>query len=149
MSDSHGRDDIVERIIGANADCDYYFHLGDLCSDSCKFSQLTLIRGNNDFDIQLPEHIISSFNGINILFTHSHKYYCAPYNEKLINLAKRNNCQLVFYGHTHMIDDQYIENIRFLNPGSLCYNRDLTQIGYIVLEIDNKGNYSIIRKYIK
>ena len=33
MSDSHGYDDRVEKIISDNQDADYFYHLGDICTD--------------------------------------------------------------------------------------------------------------------
>lgn len=129
MSDSHGYDDRVEKIISDNKDADYFYHLGDICTDY-SHNKLNIIQGNNDYDYY-PRKIVAQFEGFKVLMLHSDRIY---YNRlvTLKNLAKDNNCQIVLYGHTHCCSDDTIDGIRLLNPGSLCYNRDGSKLSYLI-----------------
>ena len=50
--------------------------------------------------------------------------------------AEKNNCQLVFFGHTHVATDTIMGNVRMINPGAASgYNPSCA-----VVETDGKGN---------
>ena len=64
MSDSHGYDDRVEKIISDNKDADYFYHLGDICTDY-SHNKLNIIQGNNDYDYY-PRKIVAQFEGFKV-----------------------------------------------------------------------------------
>ncbi|MGN1398776.1 MAG: metallophosphoesterase family protein [Erysipelotrichaceae bacterium] len=145
MSDSHGYDQRVEKIINDNKDADYFYHLGDICTDY-SHPRLNIIQGNNDYD-HYPLKIVAQFEGYRVLMLHSDRIY---YNRlvTLKNLAVKNNCQIVLYGHTHCCCDDTIDGIRLLNPGSLCFNRDGSRLSYLVGNF-SLDNYSFQRFYLE
>jgi len=147
MSDSHGYDERVREVLKKEKGADYFIHLGDLCSDVRLFPQIIFVRGNNDYDYDMPEMLVSEFGGIRFLMVHGHRVSYFHRADDLAALGAKNHCQVVLYGHSHVFDDQMINGIRLLNPGSLMYNRDREDIGYYVIEINEK-KYKVYRKYL-
>ncbi len=145
MSDSHGNDKNVIKVINENPDADYFYHLGDLCSPNFSYPKLTVIKGNNDYE-DYPTKIVAGFEQIKILMLHSDKIYFNRL-ETMKNMAKKENCQIVLYGHTHIPADDTIDGVRLLNPGSLSMNRDFSELSYLILEID-ENNYKVMKKIL-
>ena len=147
MSDSHGRDEMVRRVIKENRDADYFLHAGDLCSDEALFPEVIFVRGNNDWYSDFPKQRLMRFNNVRIYMTHSDGMYGSSRYQRLAQIGKTNNCQLVIFGHTHCWYDETIDGVRILNPGSLLYNRDGSQMGYYIIYIEN-GEYRVTRKFL-
>ncbi|MBR0137046.1 MAG: YfcE family phosphodiesterase [Erysipelotrichaceae bacterium] len=147
MSDSHSYDDRVRDVISANRNADAFLHCGDLESDPRYFPEVNFVTVNNDWGAEFPKEAVFNFNGVGIYMNHSDRLY--PDRVKvLVQKAKQNNCQIAIYGHTHRIDDRIVDGIRVLNPGSLFYNRDMSELGYFVIDIDPDGNYTVSRKKV-
>lgn len=145
MSDSHGNDENVMKVIKENTDADYFYHLGDLCSANFSYPGLTVLKGNNDYG-DYPKKIIAQFGKYHILMLHSDRIYFNRLTE-LKNIAKKEKCDIVLYGHTHIPADDTVDGIRLLNPGSLYVNRDMSSLSYLILDI-NENNYKVIKKYL-
>lgn len=148
MSDSHGYDENVRKVLKKEKKTDYFIHLGDLCSDARLFPQMIVIRGNNDYDYDLPMQLISDFNGVRILMCHGHRFLFYQRESSIAALARENNCQFALFGHSHEFYDNVIDGVRLLNPGSLMYNRSGEDVGYLVIEIDDDRKYTVTRKYL-
>lgn len=146
MSDSHGNDENVMKVIEANKDADYFYHLGDLCSSCFSYPKMSVIKGNNDYE-DYPKKIVASFYKWNILMIHSDRIYGFNRLEALKNLGKKENCQIVLYGHTHIPSDDTVDGIRLLNPGSLSMNRDFSDLSYLVIDI-NENFYTVTKKML-
>ena len=81
----------------------------------------------------------------NALITHSHllnKFGLFNVSHSLAVLAKNNDCEYVFYGHTHRFDDQVVDGVRIMNPGSLFRSRDDGSHSYAIFEIDETGEHA-------
>lgn len=145
MSDSHGNRKRIDEILKRNPDAFAFLHAGDLDDDCKNYPDLYLVKGNNDYYFNLPEEVSLRFAGVGIYMTHSnHLYY--ERIKRLVERAKELNCQIAVYGHTHCVDDQTIDGIRVLNPGSLYYNRDRKPIGYYEIIINEEtGEYTVNR----
>ncbi len=148
MSDSHGYSGNVYLVMQKENDAHYMFHLGDVCDWPDIFDGLVIVKGNNDY-FDLPEQIVTEIGGLRFLLIHSHRQSGYNLKSNLANLAKINNCDIVLFGHTHRYVDEYVDGIRLLNPGSLYYNRDLSNIGYMIIEIYEEKKYKVTRKYIQ
>ncbi|MBQ1827471.1 MAG: YfcE family phosphodiesterase [Erysipelotrichaceae bacterium] len=149
MSDSHGNDKAIRKIIADNPDADYYLHCGDFDSDISAFPMLTAVCGNHDEDdgMNLPLERILNICGHRILMLHSHKYVFSLLNYRRIVAEKgrENNCDIVLFGHVHYPLSEIINGIRIINPGSLLFNYDLVKIGYMVLTFEQDGSYQVQR----
>ena len=144
MSDSHGHNDYVQDVIDMEPKADRYLHCGDLCSDTRNFPDVVFVLGNCDYDFDMPKYAVVDCGRIRILMTHGDRIY--DRDNTLAKWAKEKNCQIVCHGHTHRQSDITVKGIRILNPGALSYNRDGNPVGYIVIDVDDDGNYTVTRK---
>ena len=52
---------------------------------------------------------------------------------------------IYLYGHTHLVKEQIYNNCLILNPGSITLPRDDWHGSYIILTIDKKVTYKVVR----
>ena len=143
MSDSHSVDGNVEKVLRREKDADMFIHCGDLVSDRRRFPDLYVVRGNCDYDNQLPLVRYLDLEGVRAMVVHGHNIYDRI--KSLAASANEHDCQLVFYGHTHVPADEVCYGVRLLNPGSLSYNRDRSKLGYLVINVSGT-DYTVERK---
>ncbi len=122
VSDSHMFNDNLQRIIKQyKNNVDLMIHCGDSslpCDDEMIKQFDIVVQGNHD---DAPFPIYKKYQ--NICITHGHKYHVYYGYNDLIQLCHQNDCQICLHGHTHVPTIQKIENIFFINPGSLMMNR--------------------------
>lgn len=94
-------------------------HCGDISSqetidDAKKLfdGDIKFVKGNADYELELPEKIELEFNGKNIAFCH--------FPDVAKKLAQSGKFDLVFYGHTHRPWDEKIGDCHMINPGELA-----------------------------
>ena len=135
ISDSHRLQSKVLELI-EQYHPDRIFDLGDSEAEIEFLEQnnIVSVKGNCDF-IHLPERRIINYKGINILMTHGHLHYVRNGLLNLKYLAEENDCQYVFYGHTHIQKLETMGGILFLNPGALIS-------GHYAL-MDDKGEITL------
>ena len=123
ISDSHHMNNELEEILKKYKDF-FIIHCGDYCIDNkiLKKYNVVYVDGNCDrFDDNL-ERIIE-LDGKKILITHGHMYNVKYSYQNLYYRAKENECDYVFFGHTHEKALFNHDGITFINPGSLKYGR--------------------------
>ncbi len=140
FSDSHGdRYSMFEALLNEPL-AEYVYFLGDgyrefedlECAHEGKHG-FVKVRGNCDFGCDFPARDIRTINDCKIYATHGYvervKYgiYDLEYE------ARKENCKLVLFGHTHEKLNTYRDGIYFFNPGSL---RDWN---YGVVDITDNG----------
>ena len=148
VSDSHRRHKLLEDIRMANQDADVFIHCGDFESIDWLPEGWVAVHGNNDFYSDLPDERVLTLDDIKILVTHSHQYY---YNSRLSDLkakAKKLECRIVCFGHTHTTCLKEDDGTWLINPGSLLYNRDGSPCGYVVVIIEKGKIVSVEKKLI-
>lgn len=147
MSDSHGRNGRVDKVLFDERDADFFLHCGDLCSDSRNYPDVFFVRGNCDWDFDMPNYRVVDCGVIHILMVHGDGIWSTK--RQLSEMARDKNCQICVFGHSHRYYDAEYNGVRLLNPGSLVNNRDDNELGYIVLEINEEtGLYSVKRKVL-
>lgn len=94
-------------------------HCGDISSQetidtAIKTFQgdIKFVKGNADWNIDLPEKMEVEFNGKKIGFAH--------FPDIAKKMAQSGNFDLVFYGHTHRAWDEKIGKSHMINPGELA-----------------------------
>lgn len=137
VSDNHGNLKVIKDIATKHQDGDYYLHCGDSELNPALLRPFVSVKGNNDYT-DLPDHRIIKILNHQILLMHGHRYVSFRNYDLLIKRAKELNCDVVFFGHTHMFLDACIDNIRLINPGSCSYNRDMTMPSYAIVDINDK-----------
>lgn len=137
MSDSHGRNDVIDKIMKINQNVSRFFHCGDIECDEFIYPDMLTVAGNNDYYGDFPQQAIFTLNTHKILMIHSHRCYAFGYGrlEALSEMAKKEGCDTVFYGHTHVASDEIVNGVRLINPGSLYYSRDCRPISYCVIDV--------------
>ena len=127
LSDSHGHDEQLLNIIIEHTDTDAIIFLGDGERDFDNVvnsgfvtddKMICQVRGNCDFASREPDKLVREFGGVRFLITHGHMQNAKLSDWGMINEAKRQNCTVVLYGHTHWKTYKVKENITLINPGS-------------------------------
>jgi putative phosphoesterase len=142
VSDNH-RDANVLRKISETNNADLYLHAGDSGMTEDELKPFITVRGNNDWH-RFPLIRIVDGGTIKILVAHGHLHT----QKKLLNLAKKNNCQVVVSGHTHVINTKLIDGIYMLNPGSVTYPRGGGRKSYLILTYNNVEDINIKIVYL-
>lgn len=78
-----------------------------------------LVRGNCDFYTDIDESACVTIDNVRALITHGHRQSAKQGFGGLVAAAKRNDCSLVLFGHTHVFCDKTIDGVRLINPGAL------------------------------
>ena len=77
------------------------------------------VRGNCDYNLNLPEEKILEIDNLKIGIIHSHQIEPRGNLNGLYHYAKKLDVDLLAFGHTHiMLFTQYYDKY-FLNPGTL------------------------------
>jgi len=80
--------------------------------------EIKFVKGNADWNLELPEKIELEFNGKRIAFAH--------FPDIAKKLAQSGKFDLVFYGHTHRAWDELVlsgvegKNCHMINPGEMA-----------------------------
>lgn len=110
ISDTHNR--LPEHVVVALASADEIWHLGDVCSEATLDPLIALgiplvvIRGNNDFQFDWPLEKRFQFGDKRFLLIH-------------IPPHQVSDTDVVLSGHTHLPRNEIVNEVRWLNPGSV------------------------------
>ena len=145
VSDSHYFNENLKRVLDKyKNNVNICIHCGDssLNSHHPLMKQFDyVVQGNHD-DYPYPVYLSNEI----FLLTHGHKYHIYDGYDVLLKLCNEYKVQYCFHGHTHVPTIQKIENVTFINPGSLMMNRGSYGFGtYAILEI--KDQYFDIKFY--
>lgn len=95
------------------------FHCGDISNqETIDFAnknfdgEIKYVKGNADWNLDLPEKDEMEFNKKKIAFTH--------FPDIAKKLSQSGKYDLVFYGHTHRPWDEKIGETHMVNPGELA-----------------------------
>lgn len=157
ISDTHGADENLEKILDIEGRFDALIHLGDIEGSERKISDmmggacdLYMIKGNNDFFSYLPQELEICLGNYKILLTHGNLYSVSLGVEQLRKDAFARGFDIAMFGHTHK---PYFENENgfiMLNPGSLSYPRQIgRKCSYAIMNIDKTGNARFTQNYIE
>lgn len=126
FSDSHNEFFAIKRIMDLNQSRgDLFLHLGDgnrefedirTLYPQCAFLG---VAGNCDLLCTETGERVLEEGGIRILMTHGHAYGVKSGLASLIREAKKQQVQLVLYGHTHRPEVTEEDGILLFNPGTL------------------------------
>lgn len=129
VSDTHGHEDNLEKVLQKTGMPDHMIHLGDSESGETRIREMVqcplhMVAGNCDFFSRLPKTQIVEIGDQRILITHGHYYYVSVGMRDLVEDAKANSCTVAMFGHTHKpFLDQSDTDVTILNPGSLSFPR--------------------------
>ena len=149
-SDNHGDRKTIDIILARHPKADYYLHCGDSEFTRDMLRPFASVRGNNDYDYSFPKERVVTTPLHNIFMTHGYLYHA---NVSLMaQRAKEEDCDIVFFGHTHSFYNNVVDDVYFVNPGSTFYNRDMSEPCYALIDIDDvtgEINTQKINVYVK
>ncbi len=134
MSDSHLYNSRIDYVLEKEKDADMFLHCGDICVSPDEYPQIITVSGNNEY-FEFPMEIVLEIEGHRLIMFHSHQFSYLKREQKMIQAAKENNCDIICYGHTHISEVSIIDGIQVINPGSLQMSRDGKDISYAVMHI--------------
>lgn len=143
VSDTHGREENLKKVLKLEGTPDYMIHLGDSesgeeCIRGMVNCPVYMVAGNCDFFTNLPKTAVITIDGCRIMITHGHYYYVSVGTRDLVEEAKANDCSVAMFGHTHRpFVDESDPELTVLNPGSLAFPRqEGRRPSYVTMEID-------------
>ena len=128
VSDSHGEINLLRKIVNQHFDADVFLHLGDSQLPEEYLHPFVSVKGNGDYFTTYPRY--------RILKTPYGNFYCEHGHLRSVvspSYVKMNQCIGYLYGHSHCRNNQIIDEIHFINPGSLTRPRDNLPGSYIVM----------------
>ncbi len=140
LSDTHGDFRRIDSVLEQCGKPDLIIHLGDMERDG-EYITMSIpadvaflsVRGNNEWSSNRPLNTVIELEGVRFYITHGHKERVKSGHEGLIVAAKRNDCHVALYGHTHKPCEQTEDGIHIINPGALAY----PVCSYAMLHIKN------------
>ncbi|MBF0578814.1 metallophosphoesterase [Erysipelotrichaceae bacterium RD49] len=136
-SDTHGRNDVLQQLENAYPTADVFIHCGDLEDDANRFGHWVFVRGNNDWDYNMPSQRILNIAGVRIYVSHSHRCGYSNREQQLIKIAKENGCSVAVFGHTHIPMAKEVHGVWLINPGSMAWPRDGNSPAYAVVHLED------------
>ena len=154
LSDSHGQNEEMIAVLEHFSDVDAIFHMGDIGNAKLLISNnrncLTyIVRGNTDYDYDLPEQVAIDFAGKRILATHGHRYVDYGGIDSLVYFGEENNADVVLFGHIHRpvymkVDIASKRSMIICNPGSISRPRQRDrEKTFAVLTVTDEGDVDI------
>ncbi|WP_210366710.1 metallophosphoesterase [Bacillus sp. REN3] len=145
VSDSHGSTGLLEELKmrhGNNADL--MLHCGDseLAETDPAMDGFRSVKGNCDFLGDYPEYDTHVIDGVKIFVTHGHLYSVKSTLMNLYYKAKELNASVVCFGHSHELGAELVDDILFINPGSIRLPRGRQERTYVILEL-NQGKAAL------
>lgn len=144
MSDSHGLSSEIQEIKDRHQ-LTYMIHCGDseLDSDHAFLNDMICVKGNCDFSSSFVNDNQVKINNIPIFITHGHLYDVRRSLMPLSYRAQEENSRIVCFGHTHVAGAEKINDILFINPGSIRLPRNRKEKTYAILNLDYKNKVKV------
>ncbi|SEQ42438.1 hypothetical protein SAMN02910289_01991 [Lachnospiraceae bacterium RM5] len=154
VSDTHGRDANLKRVLELEKDRDMLVHLGDIegSEDFIRENSncpICMVAGNNDYFTTLNTEVLFNIGPYKVLATHGHTYYISLGYEVVASEAKAQGAHIVMCGHTHKPVVLEKNGVTIINPGSLSYPRQEGRLpSYVIMEIDENDKIVYTIKYL-
>lgn len=146
ISDSHGDSKAIVRALDHMGEADVIFHLGDYVKDCEHIKKIHSgpiykVSGNCDFftDTNTPSEQRIAIGGKTVFAVHGHKYRVKDGIKVLYYKGLEIGADIVLFGHTHSARIVRVDEMVFLNPGSVSRPRNVHRPTYGIIEIQN-GN---------
>ncbi len=144
VSDTHRNFSVLEDIVVRNLDADLFIHLGDGeneardCANLHPTKAMVYVGGNCDFGMHKSVQIVTAC-GYKIFCCHGHAQDVHSGLERLVYDARKNDCKIALYGHTHLYRTEVVDGVFVMNPGSPDCPRNHNEPSYGVIEITSSG----------
>lgn len=138
ISDTHGSKNNLNIIYNAFKTVDFFIHAGDHWQDGYYLQKkfkvpVVAVKGNCDLR-PFPQEMVFELKNKRFYLTHGHHYRVKYGLKNLYYRAQECKADYCIFGHTHEPLVTLVDNITFLNPGSLTFPRGVTKYLGIMLE---------------
>ena len=154
ISDTHGKDEKLNKVLIQENDLDLLIHLGDIQGSEDYIEAVApcpveMVSGNNDFFSDLDRERVIRVGGKRIFLTHGHYLYVSSGTSRLKAMAADKQCTIAMVGHTHKPMINLEDDVWVINPGSLSYPRQEGKLcTYIIMTVDEAGKFEFELKYV-
>lgn len=144
-SDTHGRDQNLEKAIKESGKLDLLIHAGDVHQSEDYIRAIAgcpvqIVRGNNDYFARIPDELEFTIGAYQVFLTHGHAYCVNAGYETLRREARARGANMVIFGHTHRPFLEEKRGLIVVNPGSLSYPRQEGGAAtYFIMKLDESG----------
>lgn len=115
-----------------------WIHCGDSELEKTQLESFHVVKGNCDFvDFPKEQCITPPFG--QIFVTHGHHYQVKSSLIPLKYKSQEVNAKVVCFGHTHVAMAELVEDVLFINPGSIQKPRIRVEKTYCILNWDETG----------
>ncbi|MBS4216968.1 metallophosphoesterase [Bacillus sp. FJAT-49711] len=142
VSDSHGNRAILKNLKATyTGQVDAMIHCGDseLSASDPVLEGFSVVRGNCDMDSKLPNELILRLNKAIVLVVHGHLHQIKSSLLPISYRAKEVEADFVFFGHSHLLGVEMIDETLYLNPGSILLPRGGNEKTYAIITKDESG----------
>ena len=155
VSDTHGKDGNLERVLEKEKPIDALIHCGDIegredyirAAAECP---VHMVAGNNDFFSELDRELVFELAGKKVFVTHGHCYGVSLDLGRIVDEASDRGCRVVMFGHIHRPVCHEEAGVIVLNPGSLAYPRqEGRKPSYAVISADCEGEFQCEIRYVE
>ncbi len=139
FSDNHrNRENIIE-MISKYPNIDRIISLGDSEMSKVELSNMNIfgVRGNYPFEPQFPYDLFFDFEGFKVFFTHGHLYSVKSGIQRIYEVGKEKDSDLICFGHTHSPFLELIDDVILLNPGSIAFPKGFKHPTFSLITIKN------------
>jgi len=145
-SDTHGKTENLEKVFKMEL-FDAFIFCGDGEGDEKSFAQMagcpaevSVVRGNNDYNYGLPFTAIIPIGTHRIFAAHGHTYSLYSGLQKMDYAAREKECDICIFGHLHKPVFLQMENMLYINPGSISEPRQEDRIPTcVILEVSENS----------
>jgi len=154
VSDTHGRNTNLEKVIRKVAPIDLLIHLGDLEGSEGDIENtapcpVEMVSGNNDFYSMLDKERYIRLGKYKVMLTHGHYFSVGYDTTRIKQAALARACDIVMFGHTHRPLIETNDDVIAINPGSISYPRQENhKPSYIIMDIDRFGEAHFTINYL-
>lgn len=128
ISDSHGDRRAIEQAIKLIGNADVWLHAGDNSQDARWIEQIAqgqvvTVAGNCDGHLVAKPDEFVELPDCRLWLTHGHRYHTGEGKEELLYWARQFEAKIVVYGHTHIPEIYWDQDLLVFNPGSISRPR--------------------------
>jgi len=150
VSDNHKDEASLEELVNIYEEegIDLWLHAGDseFGSDHIAWNTFKTVKGNMDWESEFPMVRVETVAENPFVLLHGHKHQAKYSRDSMAAVAEENNAHIVFYGHTHVAKVDKMDEIFFINPGSITQPRGGLRIGSYAIYEQNDDD-AMVRFY--
>ena len=146
FSDSHGNLTNFKNILNKYKNTvSHVIHLGDYDEDVAEiqhsYSSYNFINiaGNCDYNTVLPTEKTFTLANKTFFITHGHRYSVKNNLVRLTYGAEEKQANICLFGHTHIPVLTFINEVLYMNPGSISQPRGNYSYSYGIIDITNEN----------